>query len=262
MEDFVENWAHNMRRKFYRLVEFVGAVCRDACRDLRNWRRFRWRDMLYYLGLCGEKSVSIVLLICFLMGMVLALQAALQMRKFGTELFVADLVGFSLLKELGPLMVAMIATGRAGSAFAAEIGTMKVNEEISAMTTMGISPVRFLVIPKLLAMMIALPLLTVFGDFAGLLGGLFIGTTWLDIPAAAYWNRTMAVLAPMNLLLGLVKSWIFAILVTLAGCWRGFEAEPDAQGVGRGATDAVVLSILLIVIGDMLLTMFFASFGY
>lgn len=262
MEDFAANWAQNAQRKFHRMVEFVGAVCREVVSDFRDRRRFRWQDMLYYLDLCGRKSVSIVLLICFLMGMVLALQAALQMRKFGTELFVADLVGFALLKELGPLMVAMIATGRAGSAFAAEIGTMKVNEEISALTTMGINPVRFLVIPKLLAMMIALPLLTVFGDLAGLLGGLFVGATWLDIPAQAYWSRTMAVLAPVNLLLGLVKSWVFAVLVTFSGCWRGFEADPDAQGVGRGATDAVVLAILLIVVADMLMTVFFAIFGY
>ena len=184
------------------------------------------------------------------------------MRKFGTELFVADLVGFSILKELGPLMVAMIATGRAGSAFAAEIGTMKVNEEIAALTTMGVSPVRFLVVPKLFAMLIALPLLTVFGDAAGLLGGLFIGSSWLDLPVQAYWSRTMDVLSPMNLVLGLVKSCVFAVLVTFAGCWRGFESEPDAQGVGRSATDAVVMSILLIVVGDMLLTMFFAMFGY
>ncbi len=262
MEDLVAGWAQNTHRKFHRMVAFVGALCREIVSDLRHWRRFRWQDMLYYLSLCGQKSVGIVLLICFLMGMVLALQAALQMRKFGTELFVADLVGFSILKELGPLMVAMIATGRAGSAFAAEIGSMKVNEEISALTTMGVSPVRFLVVPKLLAMMIALPLLTVFGDVAGLVGGLFIGSTWLDLPVQAYWNRSMAVLAPMNLILGLVKSLFFAVLVTFAGCWRGFESEPDAQGVGRSATDAVVMSILLIVVGDMLLTMFFAMFGY
>lgn len=262
MDDIIKNWAQDTHRRFYRMVAFVGAVCCEIVHDLRHWRKFRWKDTLYYLDLCGRKSVSIVFLICFLMGMVLALQAALQMRKFGTELFVADLVGFSILKELGPLMVAMIATGRAGSAFAAEIGTMKVNEEVSALTTMGVSPVHFLVIPKLAAMMISLPLLTVFGDIAGLLGGLFIGVTWLDLPAQAYWSRSMEVLAPVNLVLGLVKSLIFAVLVTFAGCWRGFESEPDAQGVGRSATDAVVMSILLIVVGDMVLTMFFAMFGY
>lgn len=244
------------------LVEFTGAIAKESWECVRHPRSFRVENMMYYLDLCGRKSLPIVLLICFLLGMILGLQAALQMRKFGTEIFVADLVGFSLLKELGPLMVAIIATGRAGSAFAAEIGTMKVDEEIGALATMGVSPVRFLVIPKLAAMMISLPLLTVFGDLAGLIGGLSVGTCWLEIPAAAYWNRTLSVLSPVNLLLGMFKSLIFAVLVTFAGCWRGFESDPDAQGVGRGATGAVVVSILLIVVGDMILTLFFALFGY
>ena len=262
MDDMIAGWAESAHRNTRRTVEFIGAIWNESAYALRHPGRFRRQDMIYYLDLCGRKSLPIVLLICFLMGMILALQAALQMRKFGTEIFVADLVGFSLLKELGPLMVAMIATGRAGSAFAAEIGTMKVDEEVSALTTMGISPVRFLVLPKLLAMMIALPLLTVFGDVAGLIGGLSVGTTWLDIPMQAYWNRSMAVLSPINLVMGMFKSWVFAVLVTFAGCWRGFEAEPNAQGVGRCATDAVVVSILLIVVGDMLMTMVFAMFGY
>ena len=262
MDEMIAGWAQSAHRNFHQVVEFIGAIWNEAVYDLRHPGKFRRRDMLYYLDLCGRRSLPIVLLICFLMGMILALQAALQMRKFGTEIFVADLVGFSLLKELGPLMVAMIATGRAGSAFAAEIGTMKVDEEVSALTTMGINPVRFLVIPKLVALMIALPLLTVFGDLAGLIGGLSVGVTWLDIPMHAYWDRSMAVLSPTNLMLGLVKSWVFAVLVTFAGCWGGFRAEPDAQGVGRGATGAVVVSILLIVVGDMMLTMVYAIFGY
>ena len=262
MDDMIAGIAQSAHRNSRRTVEFIGAIWNESLYTLRHPCKFRRQDMMYYLELCGRKSLGIVLLICFLMGMILALQAALQMRKFGTEIFVADLVGFSLLKELGPLMVAMIATGRAGSAFAAEIGTMKVDEEVSALTTMGISPVRFLVLPKLLAMMIALPLLTVFGDVAGLIGGLSVGVTWLDIPVQAYWDRSMAVLSPINLVLGLVKSWVFAVLVTFAGCWRGFEAEPDAQGVGRGATGAVVVSILLIVVSDMVMTMIFAMFGY
>jgi len=260
----MDDSTQSLKELFWKLADplvFIGSVVRSLP-TLFTRKGLRKREIRYYLDLCGRKSLPIVLLICFLMGMILALQAALQMRKFGTEIFVADLVGFSLLKELGPLMVAMIATGRAGSAFAAEIGTMKVDEEVSALTTMGISPVRFLVLPKLLAMMIALPLLTVFGDVAGLIGGMSVGTTWLDIPMQAYWDRSMSVLSPLNLMMGLLKSWVFAVLVTFAGCWRGFEAEPDAQGVGRGATDAVVVSILLIVVSDMVMTMFFALFGY
>jgi len=244
------------------MVDLIGGIFRETVCVLRHPQLLRMKDVRYYLDLCGRGSLPIVLLICFLMGMILALQAALQMRKFGTEIFVADLVGFSIVKELGPLMVAMIATGRAGSAFAAEIGTMKVDEEVSALATMGVNPVRFLVVPKIAAMLLAMPLLTVFGDVAGLAGGLFIGVSWLEIPASAYWTRTITVLSPMTMLLGISKSLVFSVLVTFAGCWRGFEASPDAQGVGRGATGAVVVSILLVVVGDMMLTMFFAIFGF
>ncbi len=245
-----------------RLIEFIGAVGIESWHELCHMKKFRWREYWYYLDLCGRQSLPIVLLICGLMGMILGLQSGMQMRKFGTELYTADLVGFSLLKELGPLMVAMIATGRAGSAFAAEIGTMKVNEEINALVTMGVRPERFLVIPKLAAMFLALPLLTVFGDAIGLLGGMAIGVAWLGIPAAAYWHRTLEVLTPMTFVLGVAKSLAFALLITFAGCWRGFESDADAQGVGRGATGAVVDSILLIVVADVVLTMFYSTLGY
>lgn len=243
-------------------VAFLGVVGFELLHELANFRKIRWRELFYYFELCGRQSLGIVLLICWLMGVVLGIQAQIQMRKFGTELFIADLVGFAILKELGPLMVAMIATGRAGSAFAAEIGTMKVNEEISALETMGLSPARFLVVPKLFAMLVAMPLLTIFGDAAGLFGGMLVGVTYADIPAAAYWNRTIEVLKPITLILGVLKSFVFATLITLAGCRRGFEAEDNALGVGRAATDAVVSSILLVVIADMVITVLYSLFGY
>ena len=249
-------------RQCRKLLEFLGAIILDIGQDLRHPGKHRIRETWYYLDLCGRQSLGIVLLICGLMGFILALQGGLLIRQYGGELFVADLVGYALLKELGPLMVAMIATGRAGSAFAAEIGTMRADEEISAMCTMGISPTRFLVVPKLLAMFFALPLLTVFGNAAGLLGGLLIGVTYLELPATAYWNRTMDVLTPTVLLLGVAKCFVFAILITLVGCWRGFEAEENAQGVGRAATGAVVSSILLVVVADLFITLFYASIGY
>ncbi len=261
MELQLETLIHNRISRSRDLIAFIGAVGSEFWRELRHIRRLRIREIWYYFDLCGRQSLGIVLLICALMGVVLGLQAAIQMRKFGTELYVADLVGFSILKELGPLMVAMIATGRAGSAFAAEIGTMKVDEEISALATMGLSPIRFLVIPKLIAMLAAMPLLTIFGDAAGLLGGMIVGVTWLELPAAAYWNRSVEVLMPATFITGLVKSFVFAVLITLAGCRKGFEASSDALGVGRGATDAVVSSILLVVVADMVITVFYSIFG-
>ena len=263
-----ESWKSAFRRVGTalagRLTEpffFLGGVIL-ALPGLFRRRGLRWQDVRYYLDLCGTQSLPIVILISVLMGAVLALQAALQMQKVGTEIFVVDLVGYAVIKEFGPLMVAMIATGRAGSAFAAEIGTMKVNEEISALATMGIRPEGYLVFPKLLAMVLAMPVLTVFGDAAGILGGMFVGVSWLEFPAAVYWERTVTALNPVSLLLGVLKSIPFSVLITLCGCYCGFTASGDAQGVGRGATRAVVLSIFYVVVADAVITMLYSFIGY
>jgi phospholipid/cholesterol/gamma-HCH transport system permease protein len=214
------------------------------------------------MDMCGSDALPIVTMICFLMGLILGFQTAVQMHKYGGDIFTADLVGFSITKELGPLMVAVIATGRAGSAFAAEIGTMKVSEEIDAMETMGLVTSRFLIMPKMIAMIMVIPILTVFGDIAGLFGGFLVGWLKLGIPPVAYYNRTILVLTPMTFVLGLVKSAVFAFLIAAVGCMRGFEAGSDAKGVGRSATSAVVSGIFLIVIADALLTFLFTTMGY
>lgn len=242
-------------------VIFIGRVS-SVLPQLLKKRGIRKREFLYYLDLCGAKSLPTALLICFLTGLILGIQAAIQLQKVGTEIFIVDLVGFSILKEFGPLMVAFIAIGRAGSAFAAEIGTMKVNEEIHALETLGITPEAYLVLPKLTAMLIAMPLLTIFGDIAGVAGGFAVGTSALHIPFAAYWERTTAVLAISTFLVGLCKSFVFAILITLAGCYCGSRTSEDAQGVGRGATNAVVTSIFLVVIADTVVTLLFSFIGY
>lgn len=222
----------------------------------------RKREILYYLDLCGVKSLPVVVIISLLMGSIIALQGALQMRKVGAEIFIVDLVGFAVLKEFGPLMVAMISTGRAGSAFAAEIGTMKVNEEIYALETMGVNPYGYLVHPKLAAMLIAMPFLTVFGDLCSILGGMMLSTSCLDITLVAYWTRSVNILNGTIFMLGIFKSAVFGILITLAGCCCGFSSSGDAQGVGRGATTAVVSSIFLVVIADAVMTLLFSFIGY
>ncbi len=242
--------------------QFWGATADSTAQVIRHPAKLRRQAFLYYLDLCGAQALPIVLLICFLMGITLGFQSAVQMRKFGTEIFVADLVGFATLKEFGPLMVALIATGRAGSAFAAEIGAMKAEEEISALQTMGISPVRFLVVPKLLAMVLAMPLLTVFGDVAGLLGGLAVGVVFLGLPAETYCSRTAEVLTPAVFLLGVLKSFVFGAMIALVGCKEGFRSSPDSQGVGRAATNAVVRAILALVVLDTLLTVIYSFWGY
>lgn len=242
-------------------LEFIGAVAASFS-TLRHKRERRWRLFKYYFDQCGSSSVSIVLLICLLMGMVMGLQGVIQLRKVGTEIYMVDLIAFSVLKELGPLMVGLIATGRAGSAFAAEIGTMKVNEEISALRTMGINAEAYLVLPKLFAMLFSMPLLTIFGDAAGILGGMAVGVTMADIPFVTYWTRTVGILDITTLMLGLLKSAVFGVLITLAGCYCGFSGSGDAQGVGRSATKAVVLSIFLLVVCDAVMTMLYSFIGY
>lgn len=258
------NWSGILKSRLAPVLDpvvFIGRVS-AVLPSLFSRRGLRWRETMYYLDLCGARSLPIVLMICFLMGLVLGFNTVLQFQKFAAELYVADLVGFAVLKEFGPLMVAMIATGRAGSAFAAEIGTMQVDEEISALATLGIRPEAYLVLPKLAAMLVALPVLTVFGDAAGLLGGLTVGITSAGFTVSAYWSRTAEVLSTTTFLLGAAKSVAYAVLITLAGCYCGFRASSDAQGVGRAATSAVVSSIFLVVIADAVITVLYSFIGY
>jgi phospholipid/cholesterol/gamma-HCH transport system permease protein len=244
------------------MVEFLGEVAQICWKTLRGKGKIRWGDTFYYMDLCGAQALAIVTLICLLMGLIMGFQGAVILRTYGAELFIVDMVGFVILKEMGPLMVAMIATGRAGSAFAAEIGTMKVNEEVNALATMGIEPLRILVLPKLLAMLVTIPLLTVFGDICGILGGFVVGTGLMDIPPVAYYSRTVEVLTASTFMIGIVKSIVFAVIITLVGCIRGFQSSTDAQGVGRATTSSVVTSIFLIVIADAIMTILCYLLGY
>ncbi len=240
------------------LLAFIGELAFALWHSFRNPRKVRWKETIYYMDICGSDAVPIVLLICFLMGLILGFQGAMQMHKFGTDIFVADLVGLSIVKELGPLMVATICTGRAGSAFAAELGTMKVTEEIDAMVTMGFVPTRFLIVPKLLALVAVMPVLTVYGDIVGILGGMFVGHVQLDIPIIAYYNRTLVAILPQYFIEGILKSVVFAFLVAGIGCFRGLQASNDTQGVGRATTSAVVSGIFLVVLSDTALTYIFS----
>jgi phospholipid/cholesterol/gamma-HCH transport system permease protein len=170
---------------------------------------------------------------------------------------VADLVALAVVRELGPLMVAMICIGRAGSAYAAELGTMKVSEEIDAMDTMGLKPARFLVIPKLIALVFVMPMLVVIGDISGIVGGVIIGVSMSDVTLIEYLNRTLESLIPANVIESLVKSVFFALIIAAVGCYRGFEADRDAKGVGKAATSAVVTGIFIVILAD-----FFVTFAF
>ncbi|HCE46266.1 MAG TPA: ABC transporter permease [Lentisphaeria bacterium] len=242
------------------ILAIIGEIAEASWFAIRNPRRIRWRETLFYMDICGADALPISCMICYLMGLILGFQASLQMHKFGTDLYVADMVGLSIVKELGPLMVAMICTGRAGSAFAAEISTMKVSEEIDAMVTMGFNPSRFLIIPKLLALILVMPVLTVFGNVLGIIGGMTVGVFSLGLPVITYFNRTVLVITPRTFSEGLIKSAVFAVLIAAVGCLRGLEAKNDTHGVGSAATSAVVSGIFLVIIADTLMTYLFSRF--
>ncbi len=205
----------------------------------------------------GVDSIPVVSLIAACVGMILALQAASQLRRFGATIYVADLVGLTLTRELGPLMTALIIAGRSGSAIAAEIGTMRVSEEIDALTVMGVNPVEFLVLPRVLALTVMLPCLTVMADLIGILGGAGIGTLLLDLTAANYVAQTVRALYVKDIAMGLVKSVAFALIIALVGCHQGFRAEGGAEGVGRRTTASVVVAVFLLIVTDLLFTALF-----
>jgi len=241
------------------ILYFIGDTVSALWHASRNPRKIRWREVFYYMDSCGREAVGIVSMICLMMGLILAFQSGVLMSPLGFNIYIVDAVGFSILKELGPLMVAMVCTGRAGSSFAAEIGTMKVNEEIDAMTTMGFNPSRFLVVPKILALVIVMPILTIIGNFFGLIGGSIVAKSNFDVDFIVYYERSIQVLNPIHLSEGLVKSVLFAFLVAAVGCLRGMQSKADAQGVGRSATSAVVSGIFLVILADVFLTIVFTK---
>ncbi len=205
---------------------------------------------LAYMKRAGVDGLPIVGLISLLLGLILAFMSSLQLKQFGANIYVASLLAISIVKELGPIMTAILVAGRSGSAFAAEIGTMMVNEEVDALTTMGFSPVRFLAVPKVLAAMIVVPLLTLYADFFGILGGLIVGVVGLDLTAYTYLKETQTSLSLMDIITSLIKSGVFAVLIAGIGCQRGFEVRGGAEAVGSATTSAVVSAIFLIIVTD------------
>jgi phospholipid/cholesterol/gamma-HCH transport system permease protein len=230
-------------------IAFVGETGSALWFAIRNPRTVRWKDVWYTCEQVGVNALPIVALISFLLGIILAFQSAVPMRQFGAELFVADLVGLSILRELGPLMTAILLAGRSGAAFAAEIGTMKVNEELNALTTMGLDPVRFLVVTRILAAVLMVPLLTLFADVIGILGGALTMISF-NIPVLTFLREVDSLVDVKDLFAGLAKTPVFAILIAGIGCLRGLQTQTGASAVGISATRAVVSGIVLLVVVD------------
>ncbi len=230
-------------------IVFTGRVTVALARALLNPLRVRWSDMLLTSEKFGANSLFIIALVNFLVGLVIAFQSAIPMKQYGADVFVADLIVIAYFKELGPLMTAFVVNGRSGSAFAAELGTMKVNEELDALDTMGLDPVNFLVVPKVLAALAMLPLLTIFGNLFGLIGGLVVILS-LGYTFSTYMNQITASGTYVMLLAGLFKTLFFAVLIAGVGCLAGMRASKGPSAVGDAATRAVVVGIILMIIVD------------
>ena len=243
-------------------IRFIGDMADAIWNTIRHPSTLRKRETLYYMNMCGPNALPISILICLLMGLIIGYQSAVQMHKYGADMFLAPLVGCSIVRELGPLMIAIIATGRAGSAFTAEIATMKSTEEINAMLTMGFSLWRFLVIPKMLSMMLMVPILTMIGDIVGIIGGMFVGVFGLGIPPETYYQQTVNWVAPKFFLESIIKAFVFAIIITSVACMRGFQAKDDALGVGQATTSSVVTGIVSVIVSDFMMAKMFNVLFY
>jgi phospholipid/cholesterol/gamma-HCH transport system permease protein len=247
-------------RDIQTLVSFVGELSVALLRAAMHPRAVRWRDAFAIAEGVGVNALPIVALISFLMGLIMAFQAAVPLRQFGAELFIANLVGLSILRELGPLMTAIVLAGRSGSAFAAELGTMKVREEIDALKTMGLDPVRFLIVPRVVAAVAMTPLLTVFADLIGLLGGAVVMRS-LGFPLITYFHQIQYAVSYGSLIGGLVKAFVFGILVAGIGCQRGLQTKTGATAVGESTTSAVVSGIILIALTDGIFSVIYYYLG-
>jgi phospholipid/cholesterol/gamma-HCH transport system permease protein len=239
------------------MLAFLGEVTLSFARFAIGRARVRAQDLLLLLQQCGAEALPIVTLISVLVGMILAFVGAVQLQRFGAEIYVADLVVIAMTREMGCIMTAIIMAGRTGSGFAAELGTMKVTQEIDAFTTLGISPMDFLVLPRIIALVLMMPLLTIFSDVLGILGGALVSAGMLDLSVFQYWNEGQKSLTFANCTIGVGKSVVFGALVALAGCLRGMQGGRSSAAVGEAATSAVVTGIVLIIAADGLFAVIF-----
>lgn len=237
-------------RSAFGSFSFIGENTFVLLRSLAMPGRIRWRSLLFNLQSGGVNALPITGLLSFLMGIVIAYQAAEQLRTFGANIYIVDLIGVSILREIAPLVTAIIVAGRSGSAYTAEIGTMKVTEEVDALRTIGISPLEILVIPKALALVVALPLLTVYADLMGVFGGMIMALTRLDVGFTGFVTRFQEAVAVKHFLIGIAKAPMFAVIISLVGCYQGFRVRGGADAVGRHVTISVVQSIFLVIVTD------------
>lgn len=240
------------------MLAFFGECSIVMFRSIMQPSRICWRPILYNLQHAGYNALPIVGLLAFLMGVVISFQGAGQLLRYGANIFIVDLVGLSMLRELAPLMTAIIVAGRSGSAFAAQIGTMKVTEEIDALRTLGIAPIELLVLPKIIALVIALPLLTVYADVMGVLGGMVMAQSQLNVSFSDFIDRFDDAIKLSALIAGIGKAPVFAAIIAVVGCYQGFSVGNRSESVGIQTTKSVVQSIFLIIVADAIFSVLFS----
>lgn len=236
------------------MLSFLGDATIAFAKFLTGRANFRLGDLLVFFQDAGAQAFFIVSLISLLVGLILAFVGAVQLKAFGAQIYVADLVGIAMVRVMGAIMTGIIMAGRTGASYAAQLGTMQVNEEIDAFRTLGISPMEFLVLPRMLALIVMMPLLCVYADIMGILGGLIVGVFMLDLNATVYLQQTRAALSLTNVWIGLFHSFVFGFIVALAGCLRGIQCGRSASAVGEATTSAVVTGIVSIIIATAIIT--------
>ncbi len=264
LKDGLENLgrlAAEAAKTAYELMVFVGQIFVCFVRNFAHPRSFRFHSIVRHIEETGLRALPIIGLLAVLISMVISYQAASQLEKFGASIFTIDLTVISLLREMGVLVTAIMVAGRSGSAFAAEIGVMKLREEIDALKTMGFDPIEVLVLPRLIAMMLTLPLLAFLADIMGLVGGGLISILLLDIPIDQYIDRVEQVAKPTMFFVGLIKAPVFAFVITIIGTYQGLNVSGSAESVGKLTTVAVVQSIFLVIMVDALFSILFANMG-
>ena len=246
--------AERARKSNREMLTFIGEVAVAALRMVRGKAQVRRSDLLLLLQECGVQALPIVSLISLLVGLILAFIGAIQLIVFGAQIYVADLVGIAMVREMAAIMTGIIVAGRTGAAFAARLGTMQVNEEIDALKTLGFSPTEFLVLPRIVALFLMMPLLCLYADLMGILGGMIVAVSMLDIGITQYYLQTKAAVKLSNLWIGLFSSAVFGVLVALAGCLRGIQCGRSASAVGEATTSAVVTGIVSIIVATAMIT--------
>lgn len=258
----IGSWAIQFGRTFAGLLGFFGATLIGLAAVLTHPKRFRYNALVQQFDVVGVRALGIIGLMSFLIGIVIGQQGAVQLQQFGAEVYTINLIGRITVRELGPLMTAIMVAGRSGSAFAAQIGTMKITEEVDAMRTIGVSPVEALVVPRILATIFVMPLLAFWAMLTAIIGGGIFCWVGLEIPPLTYIQRISEVVPATDLWVGLIKAPVFGFIIALAGCFQGMLVANDSEQVGLKTTAAVVQSIFLVIVLDAIFAVFFSSIGW